>query len=65
MIKKGKRASVDSAFKTSVTSDSSHEESKAKDSKPESDDELIIMPDAFIPLVRNPKFEFVPYSQQQ
>jgi hypothetical protein len=63
MIKKGERASVDSTLLTSVESDSSHEESKLKEAKSDSDDELIIMPDAFIPLVRNPKFEFVPYSQ--
>lgn len=63
MIKKGDRVSVDSTFKSSVISDSSHEESKAKEAKTDSDDELIIMPDAFIPLVRNPKFDFVPYSQ--
>jgi hypothetical protein len=63
MIKKGEIANVDSTLLTSVESDSSHEESKPKEAKSDSDDELIIMPDAFIPLVRNPKFEFVPYSQ--
>ena len=71
------KASIDSAYKSSVGSDSAPEmhlsednqelNEETKGGQPEveiekEEDTIVIMPNSFIPLVRNPKFEFVPYQ---